>query len=58
MKAAADNLKRVHLELGGKNAVIVLDDADLDLAAEGIIWSAFGTPASAARRPRGWLCTK
>jgi alpha-ketoglutaric semialdehyde dehydrogenase len=43
MKAAADNLKRVHLELGGKNAVIVLDDADLDLAVEGIVWSAFGT---------------
>ncbi len=43
MKAAADNLKRVHLELGGKNAVIVLEDADLDLAADGIIWSAFGT---------------
>jgi alpha-ketoglutaric semialdehyde dehydrogenase len=43
MKSAADNLKHVHLELGGKNAVIVLDDADLDLAADGIIWSAFGT---------------
>jgi alpha-ketoglutaric semialdehyde dehydrogenase len=43
MKAAADNLKRVHLELGGKNAVIVLENADLDLAADGIIWSAFGT---------------
>ena len=43
LKAAADNLKRVHLELGGKNAVIVMDDADLDLAAEGILWSAFGT---------------
>ena len=43
LKAAADNLKHVHLELGGKNAVIVLDDADLDLAADGIIWSAFGT---------------
>ncbi|MGE5272275.1 MAG: aldehyde dehydrogenase family protein [Verrucomicrobiota bacterium] len=43
MKAAADNLKHVHLELGGKNAVIVLEDADLDLAADGIIWSAFGT---------------
>src|SRR5947207_6285176 len=43
LKAAADNLKHVHLELGGKNAVIVLDDADLDLATEGIIWSAFGT---------------
>ena len=43
MKAAADRLKHVHLELGGKNAIIVLDDADLDLAVEGIIWSAFGT---------------
>jgi acyl-CoA reductase-like NAD-dependent aldehyde dehydrogenase len=42
-KAAADFLKHVHLELGGKNAIIVLDDADIDLAVEGIIWSAFGT---------------
>ena len=42
-KAAADELKHVHLELGGKNAIIVLDDADLDLAVEGIVWSAFGT---------------
>src|SRR5947209_4532969 len=42
-KAAADHLKHVHLELGGKNAIIVLDDADLDLAVEGIVWSAFGT---------------
>jgi aldehyde dehydrogenase (NAD+) len=40
---AARGLKRVTLELGGKNAVIVLDDADLDLAVEGILWSAFGT---------------
>ena len=43
MRNAAENLKHVHLELGGKNAIIVLDDADLDLAADGIIWSAFGT---------------
>ncbi|MFL5941024.1 MAG: aldehyde dehydrogenase family protein [Gaiellaceae bacterium] len=43
MRNAAENLKHVHLELGGKNAIIVLDDADLDLAVEGIIWSAFGT---------------
>ena len=43
LRSAADNLKHVHLELGGKNAVIVLGDADLDLAADGIIWSAFGT---------------
>ncbi|HET7127746.1 MAG TPA: aldehyde dehydrogenase family protein [Gaiellaceae bacterium] len=42
-KAAADNLKHVHLELGGKNAIIVMEDADLDLAVEGIVWSAFGT---------------
>jgi alpha-ketoglutaric semialdehyde dehydrogenase len=40
---AARALKRVTLELGGKNAIIVLDDADLDLAVEGILWSAFGT---------------
>jgi aldehyde dehydrogenase (NAD+) len=42
-KEAADNLKHVHLELGGKNAIIVLEDADLDLAVEGIVWSGFGT---------------
>jgi aldehyde dehydrogenase (NAD+) len=36
-------LKHIHLELGGKNAIIVMDDADLDLAVDGIIWSAFGT---------------
>jgi alpha-ketoglutaric semialdehyde dehydrogenase len=42
-KDAADRLKHVHLELGGKNAIIVLDDADLELAVEGILWSAFGT---------------
>ncbi len=35
--------KRVHLEMGGKNAIIVLDDADVDLAVEGAVWSAFGT---------------
>ena len=43
LKAAADNLKHVHLELGGKNGIIVMEDADLDLAADGILWSAFGT---------------
>jgi aldehyde dehydrogenase (NAD+) len=43
MRNAADGLKHVHLELGGKNAIIVLDDADLELAVDGIVWSAFGT---------------
>tara|TARA_B100002003_G_C14141331_1_gene548811 strand:+ start:916 stop:2400 length:1485 start_codon:yes stop_codon:yes gene_type:complete len=37
------DLKRVSLELGGKNAQIVMDDADLDLAVEGALWGAFGT---------------
>ncbi|MGE7838906.1 aldehyde dehydrogenase family protein [Viridibacillus arvi] len=37
------HLKKVSLEMGGKNAVIVMDDADLELAVEGILWSAFGT---------------
>ncbi len=35
--------KRVCLELGGKNAQIVMEDADLELALEGAIWGAFGT---------------
>jgi aldehyde dehydrogenase (NAD+) len=35
--------KRLSLEMGGKNAEIVLDDADLDLALEGALWGAFGT---------------
>ncbi|HYP39786.1 MAG TPA: aldehyde dehydrogenase family protein [Chloroflexia bacterium] len=40
---SAKTLKRVSLEMGGKNAIIVLDDANLELATEGILWSAFGT---------------
>src|SRR6476661_5558040 len=40
---AGRRLKRVSLELGGKNGVVVLGDADLDLATDGILWSAFGT---------------
>jgi aldehyde dehydrogenase (NAD+) len=39
----ARRLKRISLELGGKNAIAVMADADLDLAVEGILWSAFGT---------------
>jgi aldehyde dehydrogenase (NAD+) len=40
---AADKIKRVSLELGGKNPLIVLDDADLDLVEDGAVWAAFGT---------------
>jgi aldehyde dehydrogenase (NAD+) len=40
---AVETLQRVSLELGGKNAQIVWEDADLDLALEGVLWGAYGT---------------
>jgi alpha-ketoglutaric semialdehyde dehydrogenase len=39
----AQGLKMVHLELGGKNPQIVLSDANLDLALDGVLFGAFGT---------------
>jgi aldehyde dehydrogenase (NAD+) len=42
-EVGAKKLIQVHLELGGKNPIVVLEDGNLDLAMEGIIWSAFGT---------------
>jgi len=51
--AAATQLKRVHLELGGKAPVVVFDDADLDAAAEGIAIAGFfnaGQDCTAATR--------
>ncbi len=42
-EVAAKTLKRVSLELGGKNAQLVMHDANLDLALEGVLWGAFGT---------------
>ncbi len=40
---ASKDMKRVSLELGGKNPVIVMDDANLALAIDGVLWGAFGT---------------
>ncbi len=40
---ASATLKRVSLELGGKNAQIVMPDANMELALEGVLWGAFGT---------------
>lgn len=40
---AGATLKRVSLELGGKNAQIVMEDANLELALDGVLWGAFGT---------------
>jgi alpha-ketoglutaric semialdehyde dehydrogenase len=42
-EACGRNGKRVALEMGGKNAQIVMDDANLELALEGVLWGAFGT---------------
>jgi aldehyde dehydrogenase (NAD+) len=42
-EVAARSFKPCSLEMGGKNAIIVLDDANLDLALEGVLWGAFGT---------------
>jgi alpha-ketoglutaric semialdehyde dehydrogenase len=40
---AAPGFKKVHLEMGGKNIVMIMDDAQLDLAVEGCVWGGFGT---------------
>lgn len=40
---AASDFKRTSLEMGGKNAILVMPGADLDLAVDGAVWAAFGT---------------
>ena len=40
---SAPSFKKVHLEMGGKNVIMVMDDADLELAVEGCLWGGFGT---------------
>jgi alpha-ketoglutaric semialdehyde dehydrogenase len=40
---AAPSFKKVHLEMGGKNVIMIMDDADLELAVEGCLWGGFGT---------------
>src|SRR5436190_7179577 len=42
-ESAAPTFKKVHLEMGGKNVIMVMDDAKLDLAIEGCLWGGFGT---------------
>jgi acyl-CoA reductase-like NAD-dependent aldehyde dehydrogenase len=42
-QACAPTFKKCHLEMGGKNIIIVMDDANLDLAVDGAIWGGFGT---------------
>jgi aldehyde dehydrogenase (NAD+) len=40
---AAPGFKKVHLEMGGKNVVMIMDDAQLELAVDGCLWGGFGT---------------
>src|SRR5687767_11596882 len=40
---AATGFKKVHLEMGGKNVIIIMDDAQLELAVDGCLWGGFGT---------------
>src|SRR6516162_1427143 len=42
-QACAPDFKHVSLEMGGKNIIIVMDDANLDLAVDGAVWGGFGT---------------
>jgi aldehyde dehydrogenase (NAD+) len=42
-EACAPAFKHCHLEMGGKNVIMVMDDADLDLAVDGAVWGGFGT---------------
>jgi len=39
----ASHMKPYSLEMGGKNGIVVMNDADIDLAVEGVVWGAFGT---------------
>jgi aldehyde dehydrogenase (NAD+) len=42
-QASAPGFKKVHLEMGGKNVIMIMDDADLELAVDGCLWGGFGT---------------
>jgi aldehyde dehydrogenase (NAD+) len=42
-EACASDFRHCHLEMGGKNPIIIMDDADVDLAVDGAIWGGFGT---------------
>ncbi|HEY2572741.1 MAG TPA: aldehyde dehydrogenase family protein, partial [Verrucomicrobiaceae bacterium] len=42
-EACAPSFRHVHLEMGGKNVLMVMDDADIDLAVDGALWGGFGT---------------
>jgi len=48
--------KKCSLEMGGKNPMIVMEDADLDLALEGVLWGAFGTTGQRCTATSRLIC--
>ena len=56
-QACASDFKHYSLEMGGKNIILVMDDANLELAVEGAIWGGFGTRAAVHRCEPCW-CTQ
>ena len=56
--SCAQNHKRCALEMGGKNPMIVMDDADLELAVEGVVWGAFGTTGQRCTATSRLICQR
>ncbi|MEJ2368390.1 MAG: aldehyde dehydrogenase family protein, partial [Acidobacteriota bacterium] len=57
-EACAPDFRHVTLEMGGKNAMIVLDDANLELALDGALWGAFGTTGQRCTATSRVICQR
>jgi len=57
-EACAPTFKHTNLEMGGKNAIMVMDDAMVDLAVEGALWGGFGTTGQRCTAASRVICHK
>ena len=57
-EACAPTFKHTNLEMGGKNAIMVMDDAVVDLAVEGALWGGFGTTGQRCTAASRVICDK
>jgi len=57
-EACAPTFKHTNLEMGGKNAIMVMDDAVVDLAVEGALWGGFGTTGQRCTAASRVICHK
>ena len=57
-RACADTFKHVCLEMGGKNVILVMEDANLELAVEGALWGGFGTSGQRCTAASRVVCHK